>query len=314
MRVIVVGEGMVELSRAGDAWRAGYGGDTLNTAVHLARLGRCVAFATALGMDSFSLELRAACLAEGLDTSLILDDPERSCGLYAIHTDPNGERAFQYWRGQSAARGMFDLPGSAAWAASIEQADLLYFSAITMAILPVAGRMRLLDVAGSVRRRGGRVAFDGNYRPRLWRDPAEAQYYRDAAIAVADIGLPTFDDEQALSGFADADAVARHWQRLGAIETVVKLGAQGCRLPDGDVVSPPVILQPVDTSGAGDAFNAGYLHAWMSDAPPAEAALNGHRLAGWVVGRRSALPPHAGSIYQDLRNDLESPKSVSNEA
>lgn len=300
MRIIVVGEGMVELSRAGEAWRAGFGGDTLNTAVHLARLGHRVAFATALGADPFSRELRAACVAEGLDTGLILEDPDRSCGLYAIHTDPNGEREFQYWRGESAARAMFDLPGSDAWAEALAEADLLYFSGITMAILPAEARARLLDLAGSVRRRGGLVAFDGNYRPRLWRNADEARSARDAAIAVADIGLPTFEDEQALSGFADADAVARHWQGLGAVETVVKLGAQGCRLPEGPIVPPPAIVEPVDTSGAGDAFNAGYLHAKLSGACPAQAALTGHRLAGWVVGRRGALPPCAGGVYPDI--------------
>jgi 2-dehydro-3-deoxygluconokinase len=50
-------------------------------------------------------------------------------------------------------------------------------------------------------------------------------------------------------------------------------------------------LSPVDTSGAGDAFNAGYLHARLSGATPTEAANEGHRLAGWVVMRPGAIPP-----------------------
>ena len=100
--------------------------------------------------------------------------------------------------------------------------------------------------------------------PRLWASADEARQVRDAAIACADIGLPTLEDETLLSGEADADAVARHWIGLGCAETVVKLGAAGCRLPDGTILPPPEVLSPVDTSGAGDAFNGGYLAARLN--------------------------------------------------
>ena len=126
--IIVVGEGMIELSRAGaDSWRLGYGGDTLNTAVHLARLGADVSYFTALGNDPFSEDLRQAWRSEGVDTSLILTDPSRRPGLYAITNDPDGERRFTYWRGESAARGLFALPGIDSALALVKEADLLVF-------------------------------------------------------------------------------------------------------------------------------------------------------------------------------------------
>ena len=80
-RIVAVGEGMVELSADGDRWRMAYGGDVLNTAVHLARLGRNVAFATGLGADPFSQRLRRAWAAEGLDLSLVATHPRRMPGL-----------------------------------------------------------------------------------------------------------------------------------------------------------------------------------------------------------------------------------------
>jgi 2-dehydro-3-deoxygluconokinase len=134
------------------------------------------------------------------------------------------------------------------------------------------------------------VAFDGNYRPRLWETPEVARAMHDGAIRAADIGLPTLEDEQALSGAVDADTVAAQWRRLGCKETVVKLGADGCRLPEGQVVPPPRKLNPIDTSGAGDAFNAGYLDARLRGATPDEAALAGHEVAGWTVMRPGAIP------------------------
>ncbi len=281
---------MLELSRGGPGWQLGYGGDTLNTAIHMARAGHAVAYLTALGSDPLSTDLKTRWAAEGLDTSLVLDHLTRSTGLYAISTDAAGERSFAYWRDTSAAREMFVLPGSAAALERAGHADLIAFSLITLAILPPAGREVLLALARTVRSRGGQVAFDGNYRPRLWADAAEAAQARDAAIALASIGLPTLEDEAALSGQDSADAVAAHWQGLGCAETVVKLGAQGCRLPDGSVIAPEAVLAPVDTSGAGDAFNAGYLAARLDGADPARAARAGHTLAGWTIMRPGAIP------------------------
>ncbi len=292
-RIVCIGEAMVELARrAGGGWNLGYGGDTVNTAVHLARAGHDVAYMTALGTDPFSDDLvNRQWPGEGLDTSLVLRDPARGPGLYAITTDAQGERSFTYWRGESAARGLFELnPVDAAMRAT-QRVDCLAFSLISLAILPPAGRKHLLAMAALVRAHGGKVAFDGNYRARLWADAGEAVIARDAAIAVADIGLPTLEDETLLSGETDADQVASHWAGLGCAETVVKLGSRGCRLPDGTLVAPPQVLAPVDTSGAGDAFNGGYLGARLRGAPLAAAAASGHRLAGWVVMRGGAIPP-----------------------
>lgn len=290
MRIVFIGEAMLELSRSGEGWRMGYGGDTLNTAIHLARLGHDTAYLTAIGDDPMSADMKAKWAGEGLDTGLVLDHPARSTGLYAISTDATGERSFAYWRDTSAARAMFALPGTTTALEQAEQADLLGFSLITLAILPQEAREQLLALARAVRARGGQVVFDGNYRPRLWRDPAETRAVRDAAIATATIGLPTLEDETALSGEADADAVAAHWQHLGCHETVVKQGAAGCRLPDGQLISPDAVLAPVDTSGAGDAFNAGYLAARMNGADCATAARAGHKLAGWTIMRPGAIP------------------------
>ena len=84
--------------------------------------------------------------------------------------------------------------------------------------------------------------FDGNYRPRLWESAAAALAARDTAIAHADIGLPTLDDEALLNPGARVHSVASHWQALGCTETVVKLGPQGCRLPDARVIAPAHVL------------------------------------------------------------------------
>lgn len=301
-KIVIVGEGMVELAPdAAGGWQLGQGGDALNTALHLARLGCGIGLLTALGTDPFSLDLRRRWTDEGLDSALLLGDPTRQVGLYAISNDPDGERHFTYWRGESAARHVFDAPGSDAAVTHAATADLLVFSMITLAVLAGERRDTLFDLAGQVRANGGRVAFDTNFRPALWPDLAAARAAHARAMAVADIGLPTLEDEVALLGIDDPDAILAAWSAAGVGEVALKRGADGCMV-GGTLVAPPERLTPVDSSGAGDAFNAGYLHARLAGATPAAAAAAGHRLAGWVVMHRGAVPandpdaPYAGLI------------------
>lgn len=297
MAAVFVGEAMLELSQADGKWQLGYGGDVLNTALHMVRMGADARLMTALGTDSFSQSLRTQWHSAGLDTQLVLAHPVRQPGLYAIATDAAGERSFSYWRSESAAREMFNCPGAAKALAQAERAQLLAFSLITLAILPEEGRRQLLSLARQVRKNGGEVAFDGNYRPLLWRSPAEARTARDAAILCATIGLPTLEDEQRLGGMQDAQDVATHWQKLGCATTIVKLGAAGCRLPDGTLIAPEAPLQPVDTSGAGDAFNAGFLAARLKGVDLETAAAIGHRVAGLTIMRKGAIPAIEPSDY-----------------
>lgn len=195
---------------------------------------------------------------------------------------------------------MFDLPGSAAMAQQAAESELLYFSLITLAILPEEAREKLLALCEAVRANGGKVAFDGNYRARLWPDAATARRWRNRAIALSDIGLPTLADEVEMGEADDAADAARRWGGGEGREVVVKLGAEGC-LVEGEVVAPPAKLSVVDSSGAGDAFNGGYLHARLAGRSPREAALAGHRLAGWNIGRRGAIPARdADAPYADL--------------
>lgn len=288
--ITVIGEAMLELSRGdGDSWNLRYGGDVINTAIHLARAGDQVRLASALGADPMSAQLLEQWEAEGVGTSLVIAAQGRLPGLYAIETDAAGERSFHYWRSEAAARRMFELPGSAAMVAQAAQSDLLYFSLITLAILPDAGREALLDLCGQVRANGGRVAFDGNYRPRLWEDAPTARHWRDRAIALSDMGLPTLADEVEMGEADDAQDAAARWGASEGKDVVVKLGGDGC-LVAGEIIPIPRQLDVIDSSGAGDAFNGGYLHARLSGASPHDAALAGHRLAGWNIGRRGAIP------------------------
>src|SRR5580692_876107 len=110
MRVASIGECMIEFSAAGDGLFArGFGGDTLNTALYLARLGIDTSYVTALGDDALSGAMLESWRGEGITTDLVIRAEGRLPGLYMIERDERGERTFLYWRDRAPAREFFEL-------------------------------------------------------------------------------------------------------------------------------------------------------------------------------------------------------------
>ncbi len=298
-RVACIGECMIELAHRGPAdLQLGFGGDTLNTAVYLSRLAHnqdiAVDYVTALGDDAYSDAMLAFWRDEGLGTDLVTRLPGRLPGLYTIRTDASGERSFTYWRERSAARDLLKGGRAKALREQLRTCDLIYLSGITLSILDQPQRDELIELVDAVRNGGGKIAFDGNFRPAGWASPDEARLCFDALLSRTDIALPTFDDEQKLMATAEPAAVAKRLHKLGVEQVVVKLGAEGCLLSSGDgaeVVTTIPIEQVTDSTAAGDSFNAGFLAGLLHGKTPRSAALDGHRLAAEVLRHRGAIIP-----------------------
>ncbi|MGB4359719.1 MAG: sugar kinase, partial [Rhodoferax sp.] len=231
---------------------------------------------------------------DGLALDLIRHIPGRMPGLYQIQVDAQGERRFSFWRDNSAVRAYFEV-AETPLEARIAEWDSFYFSGISLAILPVDGRIRLLAFAQALRKRGATVVFDNNYRPSLWPDKAVARDSFSRAFAVADTALITADDHQALYGFASLELAVAAAQALEVPEVVIKLGAAPTLVRSGDSpwhsVPTETLANVVDTTAAGDSFAAGYLSRRLRGTPPEEAAQFGNRLAARVIAHRGAIIP-----------------------
>jgi 2-dehydro-3-deoxygluconokinase len=300
--VYAIGECMIELQKSGEGSTMDYrfGGDTLNTAVYMARLldpaTAQVAYVTGLGVDGMSAEMLAAWQREGIATDCVQRLADRLPGIYMIETDPDGERRFHYWRRDSAARHWLEAPDAGKVLVQLAAARMVYLSGISLAILSPADRELLIAALAQCRAAGGTVVFDNNYRPRLWESPETAREVYGRALAHADIALLTLDDEVALYGPADARGVIERTRVLGVGEVVVKCGGDPCVVwHDGQLheVAPEPVRDVIDTTAAGDSFGAAYMAARLSGKGPEDAARAGHRLAGTVIRHRGAIIPRS---------------------
>jgi 2-dehydro-3-deoxygluconokinase len=292
--VVAFGECMLEIGLINPTQAAlGYAGDTFNTAVYMRRLGCSVAYGTAVGAgDPFSEGILGLMRDEGMDQSLVRQVAGRLPGVYAIDRDGRGERTFFYWRGESPARDYMALADHDALRAAVTSAKLVYLSGVSLAIVGEAGRAVIHELLGAARDAGVAVAFDPNHRPQLWRGCEEAQAAIEATIPFCRYVSCGADDLDVLYGDA---ARAEAWAEQG-VEVLVRAHDHGVTVFSGEQrlrISPDPPVRALDTTGAGDAFNAGYLWARLEGHEPRVAVRVARRLANFVVQHIGAIIPRA---------------------
>ncbi len=330
MRIGFFGEVMRE--HRADGLGYGFGGDTLNTALYLHRLSRQtgtdvdVQYFTMLGQDDMSEQLAATLAAEGLALRAGRH-PDKTIGQYWIDIDAAGERSFRYQRDDSAARQYFCPAFGTSYGRTttdLEQAladgslDVLYLSGISLAILAESDRMRLYSAVAGFVRRGGRLIFDNNFRPLLWANTT-ASRWQQLLLPLCDLALLTDSDERLIwqKPSAGAAALVDASLQAGVSTVVLKCGPAPCWVGQGASrlqIPAQQVPQVVDSSGAGDAFAAGFLArfltapAAMTDAALADAARAGHQLAAAVVQQHGAIISPALMPLLSLK--MEGPDAV----
>ena len=295
VKIACIGEVMIELIAHKDGQATiGVAGDTYNTAVYISKLASTsrvdITYVTALGIDQFSKRILSEINRHGILSDHMEYRDTRMPGLYAIDTDENGERSFSYWRGQSAARTLFQEPCEIKLE-NLFHFDLIYVSGITMAILPHETRWNLISFLTEYRKSGGKLAFDSNYRARLWENIDTARETTMAMWSITDIALPSLDDEMELFEENTQEDVLKRLKDAGVKYGAVKRGINGPLAIDENSSSTTFekVANVVDTTAAGDSFNAGFLYRYAIGGNLEDALLTGHELASKVIQQSGAI-------------------------
>lgn len=304
IEIALLGEVMLELSPAGSVahdsqstFTMGVAGDTYNTAYALAKLGLAVEYQTALGTDPYSEQILQHAQRAGLGTQWVPRRNDALPGLYVIDNDEFGERSFHYWRGESVARQMLsDEQGILLLLEPLSSVPRLMLSGITLALCSEASLQKLLHWLEVYRSQGGLVIFDNNYRPQLWGSAQHAYAACQQILTQTDIYLPSLDDELALAESSDREKQLERLASLGVAEVVVKAAADQVNVfiaGQSQSVKLPLVVTPLDTSGAGDSFNGAYLAARIRGRDPHQSVMFAAQVAAQTIMQRGALLPEA---------------------
>lgn len=289
--ILCLGEPLVELNHDRTAgptvYRLGCGGDTSNCAVAAARQGGRVAYWTRLGNDGFGDVFIDLWTAAGVDCSRVVRDDAAFTGAYVVHHGPHGHR-FTYLRQGSAASRMTPacLPADL-----FDGVRLLHLSAISQAI-SLGACDTCFAAIEQARAKGALVAYDTNLRLKLW-PLARARAIVDATVGLADILLPSLDDARLLTGLEDPAAIARHYLARGPKIVALTLGKDGALVATADrqVHVPSLTVDAVDATGAGDAFDGGFLVRYLECGDPFEAGRYGTVTAALSTRGYGAVDP-----------------------
>ncbi|MFE3740660.1 sugar kinase [Streptomyces sp. NPDC059134] len=288
LEVLCLGEAMVlvtprqgrPLATAGEATLSVAGAES-NVAQYLADLGHRVAWASRVGSDPLGDRVLSAVARPGVDVRHVERDPSAPTAVY--FKDPSradGTRVHYYRSGSAASL----LTPAYLDTLPVAAARLVHLSGITAALSPGCARTAtaLFDRA---REAGVLRSFDVNHRPALWRGEDAAAPLL-ALARDADVVFVGLDEAAEVWGTTTAEEVR---DLVGpSVSVVVKNADIGAVLfepgsePGVFVPAEPVdVVEPV---GAGDAFAAGYLSAWLRNEPPAERLRLGHRVAAFALG------------------------------
>lgn len=293
--MLVIGECMMELrNQSSTSLVKSFAGDTYNTAVYAKRLAPTtkVSYLSAVGQDTFSEEMIAAWESEGLSAEFVAKSPDSPLGIYAINTDEHGERSFTYWRKTSAASQMMSLIDTDNIIANAADIDIVYFSGISLAILSDADKQALIDFVQTLKDKGARVAFDPNYRPKMWTSLEHAVEWTNKAYSISDIVFPGLEDHQDMYNQQSKEEIIAYFEQFSATEIIVKCGADGVYGFDNGVEShlpfTPAAKQ-VDSTAAGDSFAGTYMGARSIGKSVEDSVIDAARVARLVVQHPGAI-------------------------
>jgi sugar/nucleoside kinase (ribokinase family) len=226
-------------------------------AMGLARLGTPVAFLGKVGDDPWGRFCLDAMVGREIDVSRVVRDPALKTGVTVAISCPS-DRALVSYLGAIRALTVHDVPEP-----SLSGFDHLHVSSY---YLQEGLRPGCRDLFASAHRLGLTTSLDPGY------DPSESWELGLAeTLLETDIFFPNEVELQGVTGEGDPEAALRRLEN-GRTRTVAKLGREGAMtLQEGHAVSVAAYpIRPLDTTGAGDSFNAGFLHAWLGGAEVAD--------------------------------------------
>lgn len=254
------------------------GGDALNEAIILAQLGRKVGLISGIGTDEGSEVVLKACRQAGVDVSGIWSDPDVATGVNIVLVDSQGERRFI-----TNPEGSLRKIDPVKVLKALDDSDFSSVKVVSYASMFVHPPMltALETVFARIKDRGALLCVDTT-RPKNGEKVEDFQ----SALQYVDYLIPNYEEAAMLTGERDPEAIADALRNCGVKNVILKLGARGCLIKNEKIcqIIPAVPgIHPVDTTGAGDNFAAGFIHALCEEKDILECARYANAVASLCV-------------------------------
>ena len=244
-----------------------------------------------IGDDDFGRVILHELAALGVDSSAVEVVPGQETGLGIIFVAPDGRRSIL---GTLGAHALMDPATAERHDAAVAACPEVLLCGTYL--LPRFGPAAALPYARTLRARGQTVVFDPSWDPSGWGEPVRRDTL--ALLAEVDVYLPNDEELTRLTGMPDWQSALDMVAGIAG-ETILKRGPHGAvyRRGDEQIASPGLVINAVNTIGAGDTFDAGYLYARRLGRPPAERLRFANALAAMVVSQPGARAyPDAAAV------------------
>ena len=293
--ILSIGEPMAEfcasdLGHLGtvESFKRGWGGDTSNFIVAVARLGGSAGYICRLGGDSFGASFLDLWARQGVDASRVIRESAGFTAVYFISLKPEGGHDFTYYRAGAAASKYLPTDLDIEY---IRGAKALHNSGITLAVGEGLRKASLLAMR-EAKSHGALTSFDINMRPNLWPTPL-ARESCEEAFSLSDIVFASMEDMKTLYDIEEPKRAAEKLREFGVGTAVVKHGGEGCLVLNGDgsFSSPGFTVKVIDTTGSGDAFDGAFVLATLESWDPRRIASFANAVGALTATGLGAVAP-----------------------
>ncbi len=272
------------------------GGAPANVAVGIARLGITSGFIGKVGADTFGDFLISTLEQNGVDTKGITQTKEAPTALAFVSRSASGDRDFLFYRNPCADTLLTESELPLDW---LNQIQYLHIGGVSLTRDP--SRQTTLRATEAAKQKGAKITFDPNLRLDLWSNGlSECRTVIHSILEYTDILLPSQEELTTLMATDNLNEAIHHAHKKGPSIICVKQGAHGSLISEKNregetrqFTQLPFDVEVIDTTGAGDGYNAGLIVGLVQGLSIEKAVLRGTAVASLVItkmGAMTALP------------------------
>lgn len=291
-KICSVGECMMEFSNLEkNSYNQSIAGDTLNFSSYLDKNIFNSFYLTAIGSSDISSSVLNFLKQRKINVNLVKRISTHEIGLYLIKNNNSGEKKFYYWRDNSAAKFFFNNKNIKYYYNKLKFFNYLYFTGITLSLFNKTRRSQFVKLITFLKKRKIQIIFDLNIRISRW-DKKELDIALSQILSKIDILFASGEDLSVWKGDKSLKMFKKILEKYKISHGIYRKNAQfnySFLNNKKYLIKNKVLRNVIDTSGAGDGYNAAYISNFANHRNPQYALENASKIGAKIVMKKGAI-------------------------